>query len=786
MKHFGELLEIIGGKNNQLIETSSFWDFWGVTYITPVGPTQWNYLYLKSKCPLKEATDQHLKQWKKISSNGQYDIIVTPKSSLAKNLDQTKKKFDGREIATSKQIVLDNIFKELTIHPTEVEPYFIDPDIERVVDNSLKDATNYLASWFVSAQSAAMNNNSLGFLRAHAGIGKTTLARILSNQIHARDKSTIPILVESDQWRFLLQSDIKLTNIWDAAITKRFHKNLPFLSNEDTMRVLIREGIFPIIFDGFDELCLNPLCSYTPSDLIQDFIEMLQVEDGPGNAKILLTTRETFWQNMVDDLDENHLNQIDLFKLRGFSKKKRKLYFIKRLKDPSERDTAMRIAKQISGKLYEDFEIEATSFDRPEGVPFILDMISSFVKDNPDPNINPYKADPLAPLLEGVCRRENIRQNLNIQHENQLELFEEMFRDHNEEMTIDDIKMYLEIFCDDYDESIVNRFANHFFLKKKQDGYFCARYEVLKVYFIARFLANGLIDITSNVDKKKIAEILAASSTGNTQIVDWLVNQLIRLDKKVLVKAIQHALEIINDPENITKRKKAGMAIFNVINRLIKENDKIKRSKQLSIYLKADTTNKVISYKNNFITGNIKSIDFSNSHFIDCTIIDVDFKNCIFSTATLFNKCEFEKTLKFTNCKGESSIKSENCYYSKDAEYCMDKIKKRPSKPSIKKAYAEDALMRALKKFKSQFGYGWVPYQHRLKGFNPTNPCNEIVWNLLIKNNIIEKDKSTEHLDPTLKLVKDHDIRKEIMTFIDNGYLGTALKKVVTDMTNKI
>ena len=125
---------------------------------------------------------------------------------------------------------------------------------------------------------------------ANAGVGKTTLARILSDTIHKRDSKTIPILVEAETWRPHLHTDIHLENIWNMAIAERFIDTSQL--NQIAFKVLIREGIFPIIFDGFDELCLNPYSTYTPAGFIQDLIETLESDETAENAKIFLTTRE--------------------------------------------------------------------------------------------------------------------------------------------------------------------------------------------------------------------------------------------------------------------------------------------------------------------------------------------------------------------------------------------------------------------------------------------------------------------------------------------------------------
>lgn len=780
MKEFEEVLKIIGGRNITSLNETTHWDYWRVEFPTPAGSVKGNYLYLKFKCPMKEATAQNLKLWARLSENQSYDIIVPPKSALAQLMDQTQKEFRGKKVLTSKALIREAIFSDMQLQPLEEEPYFIDPDIELGDGSEVKEATKFLTDWFVPSSANKEITRSLGVLRANAGIGKTTMARILTNRVYSRDKLTIPLLVESEQWRSLLSTDIQLSNIWDMAITRAFQKPNSFLSSDAAFPVLIREGIFVIIFDGFDELCLNPSSSFKPADLISNFLDMLGADDMPGYARILLTTRETFWKSISDDIDKSRL---DLFLLRGFSNAQRKTYFYKRLSDPVERDTALRIASQISGKMYDGLPAEETNPHRPSGVPFILDMIANYVKDNPEGSVNPYQADPLAPLLEAVCKRENIRQTLNIPYDKQLVLFEELFREFNESITYENLKLYLGIICDVYDDRVINSITNHFFLVKKDMDRFAPRHEVLKVYFIARFLAKSLIEITAiKSDRQKVAEILAGHSSGNTQILDWLVSQLESLSHDKLVMAIKHASEIINEPDNVAYNKSAGSALFNIVLKLIRATDKTERINALAKYFDAQSIDSKRVFMRMSMTGSLFSFDFSNCIFSNCAITDVDFKNCIFNNSTLFKDCIFSGELKFTSCKDNELLRIENCRCSKEVELLFDNLCNRKSRPEIMREFAEDALIKALKKFKKQFGYRSLDHCDRLKGMPLHNPYNNPIWDILENNGIIQNNKRAGTSEAWYNLTENHDKRREIITFLDNGYLGATLKKVLTEL----
>ena len=71
--------------------------------------------------------------------------------------------------------------------------------------------------------------------------------------------------------------------------------------------------------------------------------------------------------------------------------------------------------------------------------------------------------------------------------------------------------------------------------------------KVLCLYFLARFLAFGLINTTGKTNRSKIARLLAQDGTGKTQVLDWLIHQFQALDEVRLLSAMHHAMDIISD-----------------------------------------------------------------------------------------------------------------------------------------------------------------------------------------------------------------------------------------------
>lgn len=779
MKHFHELLVTLGAIADALpVKETPDWAFWKALYRTPRTDVPATYLYLKNRCPLKEATSDNLRLWQQMAGPGGYEIVIPPSSGLSKNMQQAKLAFGGIAIKTSKQLLLDSFLKEFAWKPIQGEEYFIDPDLQTSDGKTVYGATAHLIDW-MRGSSKLGNTSALSVLVADGGVGKTTVSRVICQKLHNQDASAIPILVESAQWRHLLQSGVTMDIVWDLAISRRFDHASRLLSNDTALRVLIREGLFVVIFDGFDELCVTPTAALRPRDVIANLLELVTPEDEEVRARIMVTSRRTYWDSVKDGIDTSLL---DTFRLKGFDNKQRKRYFAARLPDQVERDTALRLAREISGGIYEALDVEDTNEDRPSGVPFILDLVARYVHDNPDIAVNPYKADPFGSLLADVCRRENHRHSFEIDASLQLELFEELFREYPDTVTLSELRFYLECICGVTDDKKIASFTNHVFLQRIDKDVFAPRYEVLRVYFIARFLAAGLAQTAGKAPRAKIAKLLAMNSTGKTQVFDWLLRQFKQLPTEHLLYAVHHALDIIDDSETREFQRASGIALFHLVSNLIIDSDKAERTRQLVTMLRGVESAGKVVLSNNTFSGPLRAFEMSSTTFIRCSFIDVEFRNCTFGPRSEFLNCTFDGTVVFNSCDGAQDIVIKDALCSKEAEHALAEVRNIGTRADVKRAFAEDALGRALKKFRGDFGFDGIQYRRHKSGFKPGNPYNEVVWDVLKRHGIVERHAITGVDEGGLNIADDKDLRREIITYLDNGVFGRRLQVAVTDL----
>ncbi|MDK9718013.1 MAG: NACHT domain-containing protein [Trichlorobacter sp.] len=778
MKHFQDVLEALGAENGpKLLKETNYWEFWQAEYITPVSTVYGHYLYLKSSCPLKEATPQNVQNWKELSSRTGYNLIVTPSSPLALNYENTKKHFCSLNVMTSKELLMNNLLKGMEQHGFEPVEHFITPDIRLENGETKQDALDFLKKWLLGSTNG-LKSTAIAILTAHGGIGKTTVARKICADIKSIDSSVIPLLIESEQWKHMNYNKLSMEYIWNEAISRRFVNANRLLSNKKALRALINSGLCVVIFDGFDELCGSQLFDFGPQDIIDSLVDVAIEDDGIGQARILLTSRETYWETVKDGINKE---QIEVYKLKGFDQEQRKKYFEQRLKNPVERDTALRLSKEIGGAIYDTVEEE--NEDRLSGVPFILALIAHYVEgcDVSSSYINPYMTDPLEPLLEDMCRRENSRQELDIDPTKQLLLFEELFREfQNKDIPLEYLRFCLEYFCSVTDPSILMKFTSHHFLIRTEKDMFAPRYDVLRVYFIARFLAKGLSGLYTQSERSKIARTLALNSTGKTQVIDWLVKQLGRMEDDKLCKAFNHAFKIIDEQADNSCFVDSGKALFNVLKRFITDSDKVLRINKMLSYI--GQVNNIENRQLNriVITGLVRAFDFSGIKFKNCIFCDVEFKNCCFDAGTELFNSNFEGTVTFVNCEDESSIIiHNNCKMSKEAEYSWDLVMSKSIREDLKKNFAEDALKRALKKFKGYYGFESIQLKFKNKGFKAGNPYNDSVWDVLAEQKIVESHTISNVTGGGLNIVDDKELRREITAYLDNTVLGTRLRTVI-------
>jgi len=765
---FSNVVEALGGTISEPLESSSNWEFYQIKYPTPAGPMVANYLYLFHRCPLNEATPRNIARWKSLSSGKGYTIVLPSRAELAKDLKRTARQFDGVVATTARELLLDNVLNRFSCKESEdlEDKYFIEPSL-RLPDGQIVPAVKTVTNWLTRPQAHDLAGNVI-ILVADAGLGKTTLSRALAARLlEDPDSKAVPIRIESEQWRYLIQPTLTLQSVLGSAVLRTF-PDAGVMTSPNIFQVLVREGLLVPIFDGFDELCLHPNSPYSAASLLNELIELM----GDTGARVIITVRETFWEKHKEGIPKD---QIIETRLEGFSNDQRQEFFKKRLSNPIDRDTANRIARDIGGSIYPDVSREPVQASRANGVPLILELIAIYVDGNPNATFVPDSQDSLGPLLESMCAREIVRQQLPVSADVQMQIFEELFRDYPEEISEDVLHMYVEIYAADISPDALARFESHALLSQGKP--LKPRFELLKVYFVTRWLAYSLSQSSINdIDRSKVASFLAESSTGHTDVLDWLADRFVQFDPQIRKASINHAIEII---KKSTRFEAASSAIFHLTVRISQklEVERSGRTRFVLDHLSGWSANKS-EVRGMAIQGQVEGLDLSGVEFSNCVFRDLEFRNCRFDESTKFSDCRFERGLEFENCERVSLAKLETPSLSAYAERAWDRIYGKDSRVETKESVVIDALRESLRKFLGTYGFSTIKYDDRNGGALGRNPLRDALWDELLRVGILERHEISNLSSGGLHVRKDDAIRHEVRSFLDNAVLGQKLTDI--------
>jgi hypothetical protein len=770
---FGSVAEALGGVVSDPLATSPNWDFYKVRYHTPAGEITANYLYLAHDCPLREATPQNLSRWRSLagSENG-YTVVATTRSPLAANLKRTQGQFGGVAATTPRRLLYDNVLSRFRPAAEIEEPkYFVEPDVTRPNGSNAR-ALGYLTDVLVKDSGVGGKGKCGVILVAGAGLGKTTLCRAVARRLLRPGSEAIPVLVESAQWRNLI--NLTLPNVLNAALLQLI-PDAGLLTNAKTFQLLVREGLLVPIFDGFDELCLHPNSDYSPARLLTELLDLA----GDTGAQILITVRQTFWEKYAADVSSGRIEKVAL---NGFSNDQRQRFFDKRLNDASERQIANRLAKEL-GRFYEKgVPAEPLQADRPSGVPLLLELVALYVEGNPNATFAPRSQDPWGPLLEAMCEREQVRQQLPISVEKQMSTFEELFRDFPNDISREALEVYVTAEAPEITSDALDRFESHAFFSPGQVVQ--PRFETLRVYFVARWLATKLEQASFSSGDAAISEILERNASGSSDVFDFLVPRFLALDQAKVRASIAHAVKMVGAR---TRWEGACSALVHLTLRLAHEKEQTKRGRTvfLASHLGSMAGSRAI-FSKLAVQGRIEGLDLTDVTFQDCIFRDAEFRNCAFHESTEFSHSRFDGALQFENCERPGRAKVVDCVFSELAERSWDIQAGRASRAAVNQSVAKEALREVLRKFLGPFGFSSIKEIDRNSGAILKNPCRDLAWDEVVKARVVERHEISGVTGGGLHISEDQDVRHEVRNFLDNAALGTRLSGVLDRIVKKI
>ena len=766
--HLKEILEALGGKNIEVSDQSDQWAMLKVNFQTPAGFVKARYLYLAYDCPQLVASEANKQKWR---SGGEYTVIATTRSALSDDLAKTKIIFGGIAATNPRKLLVENVMQNLVSSNMESDNknYFIHPIIKLENGKEVQAVSHIVETLKISKKHSEIKNWA-EVLIADAGLGKTTVCRIVADELFKDDSNIIPILVESAQWQGLV--NVSLPNILYNALLQLMPDAL-HLTNPKLFRLLATEQILIPIFDGFDELSVLPETNHSAENLLKQLSKLI----GNSGAKVLMSARKTFWENNIDGVDGIDKNKLNKLELLGFTNTQRQQFFKKRLKRSQDIDLANRISKEIGSRLYEDaVEGERENKNRASGIPLMLELIAVYVDHNDLAKFLPNSKDPIGPLLKSICDRENLRQKLKIPSTTQMKIFEELYVEFPKEFSKDELKFIVELHVPDVSSSKIERFSQHAFFATNNDM-FDSKFETLRIYFVARWLARQLEDSLNKKMSNQTSKILKQNALGKGELFDELVIRIMEPGKKKYTATIKHAYEMITASE---EWEGPCSALFHLSQEIALKN-KITRFERSNVLLGLmGTKNEERSAFNKVaVEGTISSLDLRETSFENCVFKNVEFYNCKFNKTTEFINSRFQGTLNFSNCSKVDNFVVSDCIFSTTAKGAVDKYCNNAAH-KVSRDAAIEALLNVLRKFKSQFGLSGIQSVNAKSGVVGKSPYRDVIYEALQSEGILKTHDITGVKNGGVHISEDESIRHEIKNFQDNALLGPTLKRVLS------
>lgn len=489
------------------------------------------------------------------------------------------------------------------------------------------DSFNFIDSWL------HRENDPILVITGSGGIGKTTLVSKITNRINNNDDRTTAIFIDAVKISSIIkqyyssEKSIDLYSFYEAS-----HNGSDNKINSELFRINIDNGHFVIVIDGLDEIISRLGESFN----INDFFESIKTFTKKiGNGKVILTSRNYFW-----DISNDDLYGIELLNILPFTEKKAEEFFKNEYANkPRIVERAMKISKSILGKK------ENTDY-----LPYVLELVCSMIDETMfnqefyDPDFNSeilmqnIKTDY---VLGKICVRE-IQRVKQISVDNQLKLFFEIATNRVEKDKLKEVANRL------FDKSSLNSkqieaFKSHPVLHIIENE-IIFKYDFFKNHIKNIYLSELFNKESINVNKEHIL-ILTNNVTYNSSFVEDLCSRIPIVNEI----SIFRALNIINEIKNLQDQsinpitiRKAISSVFIIYIRklhLTGANDIARNTNLLKHFFETKT--------NTINDVNIIDLSSNSNNKIIFDFKGLTLINCYFRSYDYFWECSFNEKTKF-------------------------------------------------------------------------------------------------------------------------------------------
>jgi len=608
-------------------------------------------LYLESKAIQKDALEAR----RNVANEGRLHVVFAESIGFSpepifKNADLCK---------SLKSYLISFIGSELDEYRTALiargPKDFVPPQLKVPAGVSTLNAQHSLERFFTDPPSdVGAPSKNCAVLLATPGQGKTFMAEYLVGTL-AKKTSYFPIYVSSAQWATMQLGDL-------ASIAKTITNSFGYFSSQiswlhgfedEFLRTTLKAGHFCIVFDGFDEYILRNNGSVPAVEVLRRLKQLAEETD----SRLLVTSRTTFWasdiEGVVGQSADFDVNSYLRFELLPFDLSRASNYFEKRF--PGNPD-GVNIAKSIFEKLRSVNQEFA-------GKGFSLKLTGDIAKHQGTSALTEINEYPGLWLLRQLCEREELRQQLPLTAEQQLQALRYTASQQLKyaRLTDDEVRFGIEMSASKLDKAAVNNclqsFGSHPLIGKTLDWTWSQ--EQVRILLIASHI---LTEISEDSGFEEISEISSRSDVKISDVADIseLMIDLIRhstisveqsLKKLIQALADKFCCHVSETPKryDFACRLVAQLLFASVELLAPRGSTRDERAEKLADLLGGK------KLKGMVFGPSIARVNLSGFSFENCVFDNVQWQYCKFDSETTFIRCYFLGGGD-TKCEGFDSV----------------------------------------------------------------------------------------------------------------------------------
>ena len=314
----------------------------------------------------------------------------------------------------SKEYIHSFIHDELDAYLDKIkllEPrYYIDPQVTTPVGTKSK-IPNPLLSALRAPRFERTTSEGLSILLGEPGQGKTFMSQFLVTKL-VRSLSFVPIYISSSQWESMPRDHLGSLQKTITHSFRYFEAPIGWIEGQedDFLRTTLRADLFRIVFDGFDEYILRNEGRVSVSDVLDALSELAE----STGARILITSRSSFWDSNIDESDFVARTRAAVYRIVPFDTEHARNYFMGRFgAEHPNTDRAIRV-----------YSLLASRNPKFVGRGFVLKLVGDLIDMPGSTDERTMEGAAMRWLMSAFCDREMLRQELSLNGFEQLLAFE--------------------------------------------------------------------------------------------------------------------------------------------------------------------------------------------------------------------------------------------------------------------------------------------------------------------------------------------------------------------------